>query len=46
MFVVTAKYVIRDASREGAAGEVNGVKLLAAVRAGCLIRVEDLVPVV
>lgn len=46
MLVVTAEYVIRYAAREGAAGEVNGVKLLAAVRAGCLIRVVDLVPVV
>ena len=46
MFVVTTEYIIRDASREGAADEVNGVKLLAAVRAGCLVRAEDLVPVV
>jgi hypothetical protein len=46
MFVVTTEYVIRYASREGAAGEVNGVKLLAAMRAGCLVRVVVLVPVV
>jgi len=30
MFVVTAEYVIRYATREGAAGEVNGIKPLAA----------------
>lgn len=46
MLVVTAEYVIRYAAREGAAGEVNGVKLLAAVRAGCLVRFIILVPVV
>jgi len=46
MFVVTAEYVIRDAFREGTAGEVNGVKLLAAVRAGCLVWSVVLMPVV